>query len=132
MTRAKVRLAALVAATAMAVGGSTIPAQAAGGGTSGWGWSSNEWWSQLGYTGKIWAYPCVNVLQKGTYVHALQGWLRYYVGSPGNRDTGKLYTAFASGCSTVSRTKDYWDDPNPWAAKTVFTKGWTIVPKGVW
>jgi len=117
-----------VAVSSLIALGSIAPANAFS--TYGWGATSTEWATQLGYTGDAWTWPCTNV--NGT--HALQAWLRFYAGSVGNRDTGRQYTYLSTGsCTKGTVSYGYWDDLNldP-GYKTKFTYGFNIAPWGSW
>lgn len=43
-----------------------------------------------------------------------RGWIRYYEGSVGTHDTGKLYNNTYRGSGIYSRSYRYWDSLNPW------------------
>lgn len=108
--------------------GGTTTAQASGGGTLAWGWQLDEWWTQLGYTGQVWRTPSRTAVDGGVRKYCSSAWLRFYAGSPGNRDTGNLYAVQqTSNPSYYLRTKDYWDDIS-WdpGYKTIFKRGFTL------
>lgn len=87
---------------------------------------------QLYYDGYVQCKPSYN--DGGS--HAAQCWLRY-VKADGGNDTGKLYSLQGTSQSdgrVLSVSRRYWDDLNPFAAKTTFSYGFIWVPHnaGYW
>ena len=96
--------------------------------TSAWGWSCQEWFSQLGYDGSVWFWTNHALMIDGSVKRAQEAWLRFYAGRPGNRDTGKLYAdRTASQPALYKKDHSYWDDFS-WdpGYKTIFKVGIVI------
>lgn len=123
------RAGLLAVAVAASVAVPATAAMAASGGTAGWTWTNNEWWNQLGYDGSITVRPCINV----SGYHATAGYIRYYTGSVGNADTGRLWTSTSTGsCTYLSRSTSYQDSLDWNAPQTVFNWGINKLPWGAW
>lgn len=119
---------AIMLAALLSVGGTRV-AHAAGGGTLAWGWGLQQWWTDLGYTGEVWRRPNLTAMDHGVRKYCSSAWLRFYAGSPGNRDTGKVYAVKQLSDPRLYQViVDYWDDFS-WdpGYVTHFTKGFTLV-----
>jgi hypothetical protein len=56
----------------------------------------------------------------------INGWMRYYEGSEGTHDTGKIYANVKSGFLLTKKYR-YWDSLVPWAPQTIFRYGFGFI-----
>jgi hypothetical protein len=99
---------------------------------TGWGATTSEWLTSLGYDGKVWIKPCQNFTSGGKTVHVIYAKARHII--PGYSSSGwqEVFDKGPSHCSQITKTWQFWDSLDPFAPKTKFEKSHSTAPKGVW